>query len=120
MTEDQCSSDEEYVSTTKSATVIDGTLNKWTNYIHGWQQRYISLSNGTLSYYKSETETSFGCRGAISIHKSTVKVHEFDECRFDVSVGDCVWYLRAVNEEERNKWVEALEAHKVILLSIVV
>lgn len=51
-----------------------GTLNKWTNYIHGWQDRYIVLKEGTLSYYKSETETSFGCRGAISLGKAVVKV----------------------------------------------
>ncbi|CAN7944810.1 unnamed protein product, partial [Ixodes pacificus] len=39
--------------------------------------------------------------------------HEFDECRFDVSVNDCVWYLRADCLEERNRWVEALDAYKV-------
>lgn len=41
--------------------------------------------------------------------------HEFDECRFDVSVHDCVWYLRADSPEERNRWVETLEAYKVYL-----
>ncbi|RWS13073.1 collagen type IV alpha-3-binding protein-like protein [Dinothrombium tinctorium] len=113
MSENQSlSSDDEYTVNTNAPCVLEGTLSKWTNYIHGWQQRFISLSNGTLSYYKSENETSFGCRGALSIYKSNVKVHEFDECRFDVNVGDCVWYLRAENEDERNKWVDAIEAHK--------
>lgn len=51
-----------------------GTLSKWTNYIHGWQDRYIVLKEGTLSYYKSETETAFGCRGAISLAKAIVQV----------------------------------------------
>lgn len=92
---------------------LHGTLCKWTNYIHGWQDRYIVLKDGTLSYYKSENDTAFGCRGAISIYKATVKPHEFDECRFDVSVNDCVWYLRADCPEQRNHWVEALEAYKV-------
>lgn len=51
-----------------------GTLNKWTNYIHGWQDRYIVLKDGTLSYYKSENETAFGCRGAVSLAKAVISV----------------------------------------------
>lgn len=39
--------------------------------------------------------------------------HEFDECRFDVSVNDCMYYLRAPDAETRQKWVEGLEAVKV-------
>ena len=39
--------------------------------------------------------------------------HEFDDCRFDVSVNDCMYYLRAPNAETRQKWVDGLEAVKV-------
>lgn len=39
--------------------------------------------------------------------------HEFDECRFDVSVNDCMYYLRAPDVETRQKWVVGLEAVKV-------
>lgn len=53
---------------------LRGYLSKWTNYIHGWQPRFIVLKDGTLSYYKSEQESDFGCRGAISLQKATVKV----------------------------------------------
>ncbi|KAJ4434432.1 hypothetical protein ANN_22994 [Periplaneta americana] len=91
---------------------IQGVLSKWTNYIHGWQSRFIVLKDGTLSYYKSEQDTGFGCRGAISLFKATIKPHEFDECRFDVSVNDCVWYLRAETPEEKQRWVETLDAYK--------
>lgn len=59
-----------------------GTCSKWTNYIHGWQERYIVLKDGTLAYYKSENETGFGCRGAISITKAIVKVSEFKLIHF--------------------------------------
>lgn len=31
---------------------LSGYLSKWTNYIHGWQPRFIVLKDGTLSYYK--------------------------------------------------------------------
>jgi collagen type IV alpha-3-binding protein len=53
---------------------LAGTLSKWTNYIHGWQDRYIVLKSGTLSYYKSENDTAFGCRGAISLTKAALTV----------------------------------------------
>jgi len=91
------------------APELCGTLNKWTNYIHGWQQRFMALKDGTLVYYKSASETDFGCRGAISVGKAVVQSHELDELRFDVSVGDCVWYLRANTVEERERWVAGLE-----------
>ncbi|KAI8789020.1 collagen type IV alpha-3-binding protein [Biomphalaria glabrata] len=91
---------------------LSGTLCKWTNYLHGWQDRYIVLKDSAISYYKSEDETAIGCRGAVSLLKATVTPHQFDECRFDVSVNDNVWYLRAANPEERQTWIDAIELHK--------
>lgn len=44
--------------------------------------------------------------------------HEFDECRFDVSVNDSVWYLRAEDPEHRLQWIESIELHKVSSLVI--
>ena len=54
---------------------LQGTLSKWTNYIHGWQARFIVLKDGTLSYYKSEQDSGFGCRGSISLYKANIKVY---------------------------------------------
>ena len=55
---------------------IAGTLSKWTNYIHGWQDRFFALKEGTLVYYKSQLETDFGCRGAITVDKvSLILLH---------------------------------------------
>lgn len=53
---------------------LQGVLSKWTNYIHGWQSRFIVLKDGTLSYYKSEQDSGFGCRGSISLYKAVIKV----------------------------------------------
>lgn len=53
---------------------LQGTLSKWTNYIHGWQTRFIVLKDGTLSYYKSEQDSGYGCRGSISLYKANIKV----------------------------------------------
>ncbi|XP_045778044.1 ceramide transfer protein [Maniola jurtina] len=93
---------------------LRGYLSKWTNYIHGWQDRFIVLKDSTLSYYKSELESNLGCRGALCLKKAKVKPHEFDDCRFDVSVNDCVWYLRASNPEEKQQWIDVLESFKVV------
>lgn len=60
-----------------------GVLSKWTNYIHGWQDRYIVLNNGTLSYYKSEQERGYGCRGALSLAKAVIKVGAEQLITFD-------------------------------------
>ncbi|XP_041373633.1 ceramide transfer protein-like [Gigantopelta aegis] len=104
--------DEEEYDDEQTIPELHGTLNKWTNYLHGWQDRYIVLKDGTLSYYKSETETAFGCRGAVSLTRASVIPHQFDECRFDVSVNDSVWYLRAESVDERQQWIDAVELHR--------
>lgn len=52
----------------------------------------------------------------IIIHEPSllsVQPHEFDECRFDISVNDSVWYLRAEDPEHRLQWIESIELHKV-------
>ena len=56
------------------APKLNGSLQKWTNYLHGWQERYFVLADGVLSYYKSEMDTQYGCRGSISLLKVKVLV----------------------------------------------
>uniref|UniRef100_A0A8B9FWP7 Ceramide transfer protein n=1 Tax=Amazona collaria TaxID=241587 RepID=A0A8B9FWP7_9PSIT len=84
----------------------------WTNYIHGWQDRWVVLKSSTLSYYKSEDEKEYGCRGSICLSKAVITPHDFDECRFDISVNDSVWYLRAQDPDHRQQWIDAIEQHK--------
>ncbi|CAK9303561.1 unnamed protein product [Gordionus sp. m RMFG-2023] len=91
---------------------IHGTLSKWTNYIHGWQDRFVILKQGTLSYYKSEDDVEFGCRGAVSLSKAVITPHELDELRFDVTVNDNAWYLRTNTDRERFRWMETLDFYK--------
>ncbi|XP_053196018.1 ceramide transfer protein-like isoform X4 [Scomber japonicus] len=91
---------------------FSGTLSKWTNYIHGWQDRWVVLKNNTLSYYKSQDETEYGCRGSLCLSKAVITPHEFDECRLDISVNDSVWYLRAQDPEHRHKWIDSIEIHR--------
>ncbi|XP_064152868.1 ceramide transfer protein-like isoform X2 [Anguilla rostrata] len=91
---------------------LGGILSKWTNYIHGWQDRWVVLKNNTLSYYKSEDEREYGCRGSLCLSKAVITPHEFDECRIDISVNDSVWYLRAQDPEHRQQWINSIELHK--------
>uniref|UniRef100_A0A8C3AIB8 Ceramide transfer protein n=1 Tax=Cyclopterus lumpus TaxID=8103 RepID=A0A8C3AIB8_CYCLU len=85
---------------------------QWTNYIHGWQDRWVVLKNNTLSYYKSQDETEYGCRGSLCLSKAVITPHEFDECRLDISVNDSVWYLRAQDPEHRHQWIDSVELHR--------
>ncbi|XP_029024423.1 ceramide transfer protein-like isoform X2 [Betta splendens] len=91
---------------------FSGVLSKWTNYIHGWQDRWVVLKNNTLSYYKSQDETEYGCRGSLCLSKAVITPHEFDECRLDISVNDSVWYLRTQDSDHRHQWVESIELHR--------
>uniref|UniRef100_I3KE76 Ceramide transfer protein n=1 Tax=Oreochromis niloticus TaxID=8128 RepID=I3KE76_ORENI len=98
-----------------SSSVSIDTANfyfQWTNYIHGWQDRWVVLKNNTLSYYKSQDETEYGCRGSLCLSKAVITAHEFDECRLDISVNDSVWYLRAQDPEHRHQWIESIELHR--------
>lgn len=68
-----------------------GSLNKWTNYLHGWQERYFVVGEGILSYYKSEFDTQFGCRGSISLHKAKVLVSAEASASYMVGQFRWVW-----------------------------
>jgi collagen type IV alpha-3-binding protein len=78
----------------------------------GWQERHFVLKNGILSYYKNENDTQFGCRGSLMLNQSTIQAHDLDDCRFDICVNDCVWYLRAHTKDERETWIRAIGDHK--------
>jgi hypothetical protein len=53
---------------------FQGRLFKWTNYLHGWQERYLILRHGFLNYYKNEFDITLGCRGALSVRQAVIQV----------------------------------------------
>lgn len=91
---------------------LRGDLFKWTNYIHGWQKRYVVLKDGVVSYYRSRETQALGCRGALSLTKAVIRCNQLDDCRFDIYVNDSVWYLRAHRNEDKEHWVRMLEVQK--------
>ncbi|XP_071952384.1 ceramide transfer protein-like [Antedon mediterranea] len=104
--------DDEFDSESDSLPELEETLSKWTNYLHGWQDRWVVLRDGTLSYYRSQNGMNVGCRGSISLASADVEPHEFDECRFDIGINDNIWYIKAKSVDIRQKWLDAIEAHK--------
>ncbi|CAE1277747.1 OSBP [Acanthosepion pharaonis] len=89
-----------------------GWLNKWTNYLKGYQRRWFVLQNdGLLSYYRTQAEMAHTCRGTINL--ANAFIHTEDSCTFVISNGGTQsFHLRASSEVERQKWVTALELAK--------
>ncbi|CAH8429275.1 unnamed protein product [Schistosoma rodhaini] len=92
---------------------VRGYLSKWTNLLHGWQERYFVLSDGFLTYYRNSDDLNLGSRGSVRIKNAYIKIHEYDECRFEVRAGDVIWYLRGLSQEERYTWISAIERHRI-------
>ncbi|KAL5963924.1 Ceramide transfer protein [Taenia solium] len=93
--------------------ITTGNLNKWTNMLHGWQERYFVLKDGVLSYFRNADDVAEGCRGAIRLKNAQVQPHPYDDCRIDVSLGDSTWYFRCPSAQSRRHWVECIEKHRL-------
>uniref|UniRef100_UPI0037E82BE8 oxysterol-binding protein 1 isoform X2 n=1 Tax=Semicossyphus pulcher TaxID=241346 RepID=UPI0037E82BE8 len=88
-----------------------GWLFKWTNYIKGYQRRWFVLSNGLLSYYRTQAEMGHTCRGTINLATANIAVE--DSCNFVISNGGAqTYHLKASSEIERQRWITALELAK--------
>uniref|UniRef100_A0A669C2S1 Oxysterol-binding protein n=1 Tax=Oreochromis niloticus TaxID=8128 RepID=A0A669C2S1_ORENI len=88
-----------------------GWVFKWTNYIKGYQRRWFVLSNGLLSYYRTQAEMGHTCRGTINLATATITVD--DACNFVISNGGTqTYHLKASCEVERQRWITALELAK--------
>ncbi|XP_014863392.1 PREDICTED: oxysterol-binding protein 2-like isoform X3 [Poecilia mexicana] len=87
-----------------------GWLFKWTNYLKGYQRRWFVLSNGLLSYYRTQAEMAHTCRGTINL--ATAHIDTEDSCNIVLSSGGRTYHLKASTEVERQRWVTALELAK--------
>lgn len=97
LTDDEENEDSDFEN---SLPEFQDNLSKWTNYLHGWQDRYIVLKDGTLSYYKSENDTSYGCRGAVSLSKATVTVRCSSLTRiFSLHADVCIHQVTVLNQD---------------------
>ncbi|KAL6472670.1 hypothetical protein MHYP_G00188580 [Metynnis hypsauchen] len=87
-----------------------GWLLKWTNYLKGYQRRWFVLSNGLLSYYRTQAEMAHTCRGTISL--ATVHIEVGDTCHLVLTSGGRNYHLKASSEVESQRWVSALQQAK--------
>ncbi|MBN3272843.1 OSBP2 protein, partial [Polyodon spathula] len=87
-----------------------GWLFKWTNYIKGYQRRWFVLSNGLLSYYRTQAEMAHTCRGTINLAMAHIDTE--DSCNIVLTSGGRSYHLKASSEVERQRWITALELAK--------
>ncbi|XP_054880386.1 oxysterol-binding protein 1-like isoform X2 [Poeciliopsis prolifica] len=96
---------------TPAGDTYKGWVFKWTNYIKGYQRRWFVLSNGLLSYYRTQAEMGHTCRGTINLATAVISVD--DACNFVISNGGAqTYHLKASSEVERQRWITALELAK--------
>lgn len=102
---------------TPAGDTYKGWVFKWTNYIKGYQRRWFVLSNGLLSYYRTQAEMGHTCRGTINLATATINVD--DACNFVISNGGAqTYHLKASCEIERQRWITALELAKAHAMRI--
>ncbi|CAF0817646.1 unnamed protein product [Rotaria sordida] len=87
-----------------------GWLYKWTNYLKGYQKRWFVLQAGILSYYRSQDEMTHTCRGTVYLESAQLSSN--DSCHFVISNGSTIIHLRTNNENDKQRWMNALELAK--------
>ncbi|KAI6241592.1 Oxysterol-binding protein [Aphelenchoides fujianensis] len=87
----------------------EGWLQKWTNYIKGYRQRWFVLdSQGNLSYYRNKNEVGVACRGSVNLQES--RIHADSGANLlTISATSQSFHLKANNEVDRENWLNALE-----------
>uniref|UniRef100_A0A158R5I6 Oxysterol-binding protein n=1 Tax=Syphacia muris TaxID=451379 RepID=A0A158R5I6_9BILA len=95
---------------------MEGPLSKWTNVVHGWQNRWFVLNDESICYYTSkEKMLKRQQRGCIRLRGAVIGIDGENTSLFTLTVDGKVFHLQGRDENDRNKWVRALEAtiHKL-------
>lgn len=88
---------------------MEGYLQKWTNYVFGWQRRYFTLESGVLTYSKSMNSPKLG---VIHLDVSQIFKHQTNPKRLYIDSGLTMIHLKAESEQECNEWFSALLVQK--------
>ncbi|XP_022099491.1 oxysterol-binding protein-related protein 11-like [Acanthaster planci] len=93
---------------------MEGTLNKYTNVVKGWQNRWFLLDpqKGTLEYYvNEESRKTQRPRGLVHLTGAVISPSDEDSMTFNVNAANGeVYRLRATDAKERQFWVSRLRA----------
>ncbi|XP_035825242.1 oxysterol-binding protein-related protein 9 isoform X2 [Aplysia californica] len=95
------------------AIKMEGPLSKWTNVMKGWQYRWFVLdhTSGILSYYTSKEKMVKGSRrGCVRLKGAVIGIDDEDDSTFTITVDHKTFHFQARDEEERERWIEALES----------
>ena len=82
---------------------------QWTNYWSGWKERIFILKGPILYYYYEKNELP---RGKIHLGLSVINTEE-DSDVIIINTGSNIFYVKAENKEEKDKWVRALKLAKL-------
>ena len=90
---------------------MEGYLYKWTNFIKGWTIRYFFISKNILYYSKQKGDSEKS-----AIHLKIAKViPEKNKKSLIIETGTNKIYLKAITEEERDIWINAINNEIAIL-----
>lgn len=85
---------------------MEGYVDKWTNSIRGWQERYIVIKNGEFRYYRKKGEK---VKGLFSLENSRVEMVNQEPLRITLNFSDNNQIiLRCKTLADKAKWVNAL------------
>ncbi len=99
---------------------MEGVLLKWTNYIEFWKERKFVIKGPILSYYVPENKSNKPKRrvflGLAEIIEPQLELEdpEDDDFGFEVDTGAEHYYMRAKNQEEKQKWLNGLKNGKIL------
>ncbi|KDE07698.1 hypothetical protein MVLG_02157 [Microbotryum lychnidis-dioicae p1A1 Lamole] len=90
-----------------------GYLSKWTNMARGYRSRWFVLSNGVLSYYRSQEDEGKASRGSINMGVAQIVTSASDKLKFEVNnkLGKSFpsFFLKGSHPVEVMRWVDALK-----------
>ncbi len=90
---------------------MEGDLDKWTNYLSGWQKRHCLIKGDIFYYFQKKGDMLPKAK----VHLSVAKVEDTDKSssKFELDTGCLVYYLRAKDLHDKKSWINAIKTAKL-------
>lgn len=87
---------------------MEGNLQKWTNYLFGWRERYFVLKNSILYYYLKK-----GDKPKARVHLGVCQINSPEnENKIEIDTGISTIFIKAEDKTQKDQWLKALRAAK--------